>query len=394
MNDVSKLIKRARKDYEAGNRRGAKNKYEQALALAPRHLDANYLLGTLLAESGESELAEAYLKTALAIKPDSGFVLMNLGSLCRLSGRYQQALEYYQRAASLLHNEPTILLNLGTLENKLGDYAAAHIHLARYLITRPDHTDARLNLADALRNLGRLDDAAGEYRQIIAQIGSTPLLEYLHSSCTGATPPNAPQSYVRSLFDSYAKTFDRHLMEGLECQIPHALSSAVLECAPDQRFPRAVDLGCGTGLTGALLRNRCDWMAGVDLSPKMIELARAKNIYDVLEIADVCAWTDAQQEKFDLVVAGDVAIYLGDLTPLFAALSRTLSSDGLFAMSAEDADADYVLRPSGRYAHNRGWVEREAAAHGLTVARLAPTALRKESGRWIDGYVAVLRRGG
>ena len=390
MNDVAKLLKRAQKDYANGNRRGARNKYEQALSVAPRHLDANYLLGTLLAESGELELAEVHLKTALAVKPDSGFVLMNLGSLCRLSGRERQALEYYERAEPLLHSEPAILVNLGSLECKLGHYAAAQMHLTRYLIGRPDDNEARVQLGDALRCQGRLDDAALAYRQVITASGSTPTLEYLLSCCTGEAPDCAPESYVCGLFDNYAKNFDQHLMGELECRIPEAIFQTVLDCAGEQRFGRAADLGCGTGLTGAMFRSRCDWLAGVDLSPKMVELARTKQVYDLLEVADVCAWTNAQQEKFELMLAGDVAIYLGNLAPLLTAVSGKLSSDGLFAFSAEDADHNYVLRPSGRYAHNRDWVERQAALHGLTVLRIKPTPLRKESGQWVDGYVAVL----
>ena len=37
-----------------------------------------------------------------------------------------------------------------------------------------------------------------------------------------------------------------------------------------------LDLGCGTGLAGAAFRADVDWLVGVDLSPKMIEQARAQ----------------------------------------------------------------------------------------------------------------------
>ena len=50
-----------------------------------------------------------------------------------------------------------------------------------------------------------------------------------------------------------------------------------------------LDLGCGTGLAGAAFRPHVDWLAGVDLSPKMIEVARAKGLYDRLAVADIGA---------------------------------------------------------------------------------------------------------
>ena len=50
-----------------------------------------------------------------------------------------------------------------------------------------------------------------------------------------------------------------------------------------------LDLGCGTGLAGAAFRPHVDWLVGVDLSPKMIEAARAKGLYDQLAVADIAA---------------------------------------------------------------------------------------------------------
>ena len=45
-------------------------------------------------------------------------------------------------------------------------------------------------------------------------------------------------------------------------------------------FGTMLDLGCGTGLAGVAFRPHVDWLVGVDLSPKMIEEARRKALYD------------------------------------------------------------------------------------------------------------------
>ena len=51
-----------------------------------------------------------------------------------------------------------------------------------------------------------------------------------------------------------------------------------------------LDLGCGSGLAGVMIKPRAADLTGVDLSPEMIELARARNIYDRLEVAEITAW--------------------------------------------------------------------------------------------------------
>lgn len=395
MDDAAKLIKRARRDHAAGDRRSARKKYEQLLRRDPHHLDAHYLLGTLLAELKEWRAAESHLRTALSIKPDSGYTLMNLGTLCRLTGREHEALDCYRRAAERVPGEPDLLLNLGSLEAKLGFAADAEQHLGRFLLGQPGHADARTLLGDALRAQGRLDDAAAQYRAAIEIAGPTPALQFLLGCCDAAASPDAPpESYVRQLFDTFARTFDRHLMVDLECRIPDLIAEAVtLDSGAQRRFAHALDLGCGTGLTGARLRDRVDRLTGVDLSPNMVELARARGIYDAVEVADACTWLQAGDDAFDLVVAGDVVVYVGELGALFAAVAQRLRDDALFVISAEESDGDgFELRTSGRFAHAAAYVARTAERSGLRVKRLHRGPLRKEAGGWIDGFVAVLAR--
>ena len=49
---------------------------------------------------------------------------------------------------------------------------------------------------------------------------------------------------------------------------------------------------------------------------------------------------------FDLIVAADVFVYVGDLAPLFAAVGTALTADGLFAFSVETREGDgFKLEP-------------------------------------------------
>ena len=133
-------------------------------------------------------------------------------------------------------------------------------------------------------------------------------------------------AYVARLFDDYAPRFERHLTSELGYRGPRILRDAVEAVAPVRRFRRALDLGCGSGLAGAAFRPIVESLAGVDLSPAMIEEARRTGVYDGLEVGDVAAFLAKQTSgEADLILAADVFVYLGDLAPTLQAAAAALS---------------------------------------------------------------------
>jgi SAM-dependent methyltransferase len=91
---------------------------------------------------------------------------------------------------------------------------------------------------------------------------------------------------------------------------------------------RAVDLGCGTGRSGAWLRahgvTRID---GIDVTPEMLAIARRRGIYDQLREADVAA-TGLETGAYDLVTTILVDEHLRDLGPLYQETARLLRASG------------------------------------------------------------------
>ncbi len=165
--------------------------------------------------------------------------------------------------------------------------------------------------------------------------------------------PALPQAYVARLFDDYAWRFDKHLIKNLGYRAPALIAEAVSAVASDRRFASALDLGCGTGLMGEALHDRVGHLVGIDLSAAMIAKARERGLYERLVVGDAAAMLGRESPGgFDLIVAADALVYLGDLAPLFAAVGTALTADGLFAFSVEacegggfQARAHDALRP-------------------------------------------------
>src|SRR4029079_16646340 len=133
------------------------------------------------------------------------------------------------------------------------------------------------------------------------------------------------------------------------------------------RLGSVLDVGCGTGLGGAAFRPYCDWLVGIDMSRVMVEQARAKWLYDRLEVAALMAFLAAETgAQHHLALAADVFVYCSDLAPIAAAVARVPAPGGLFAFTVETHDEPGVkLQGTLRYAHGAAHVRAAIEAAGL-----------------------------
>jgi predicted TPR repeat methyltransferase len=96
---------------------------------------------------------------------------------------------------------------------------------------------------------------------------------------------------------------------------------------------------------------------------------------------------------FDLIVAADALVYVGDLAPLSAAAGLALTADGLFAFSVETCEGDgFKLEPTMRFAHSRPYVETTAREAGLRPLLIQSASTRREAGADAPGLICVFER--
>jgi predicted TPR repeat methyltransferase len=281
-----------------------------------------------------------------------------------------------------------------------GDLAAAIDLLQQTVERAPQFASAWFRLGELRIQAGDQRAAGEAFRACLASDPQDRLGAGLQLALLGEAEVETAMSpgYVRALFDGYAADFDHALHGRLEYRGPQMLAAAVRAAVPidPPTFARALDLGCGTGLAGSVFRPMVTFLAGVDLSPRMIEAARRKNLYDALHVGDMLDFLREQRDgSADLVLAADAFVYLADLRPVCAAAARVLTAAGLLVFSVEThAGEGMILGEKLRYAHARQHVEEALREAGLTIVSLAQCSTRKEAGVPVPGLLAVAQKVG
>ncbi|WP_247896419.1 tetratricopeptide repeat protein [Azospirillum argentinense] len=357
---------------DAGEAAGALAACGRAVALDPGVWPWRIALAEALRTAGRFEEAVTTGQVLTAERPDSATARLGLARALAAAGRRDAALEEYREAVALRPGDREAALELAALLVEAGDALGA-VELLQPL-SRRDPEDADLHAAigrawialqepvKALTALRRAEGLDSDGR-----LGCAALIAALE----GGAGEDLSAAYVRALFDRYADRFDQDLVGKLGYSAPALLREAVDRLGPASGL-RVLDLGCGTGLAGVAFRPLAGHLAGVDLAPRMVEKARARALYDELSVGDVVAAVAGAPGAWDLLVAADVLVYLGNLTTLFEGAAKALRPAGRFAATVERLDGEaaasgYALGPSRRYAHSEAYLRETAAAAGLTV---------------------------
>lgn len=431
---------------------------QQLLTLHPDLFAARHLLGVALLRQGRLDAAEQALQQACRGKAPARqrAQAWNNLALCRQHRhKPDAALAAIDEALGLERGEAAFWLNRGNILEVLQDWPQMRAALQQALTLAPGLDEARIGLAVACRQLGRLSEARAQLEAVIeqdydwlreyalllllqqdreqalalcaqvpdsdslqgvadyiAEAGHPALATPLYRRVLERDPDNAcaahmldaltqqpseraPRAYVEALYDQHAGAFEQRLVGQLGYRAPELMATALAEVPPARLSP-ALDLGCGSGLLGQALLTRFPAIAidGIDLSAGMLEQARHKGCYRRLwhgDAAEILQRLPAQHYR--LIASTDMLIYLGDLTPLFAAVARGLHPDGLFAFTVETGAGDRPqLHRSGRFRHGADYLERLAREQGLRIRSLEAFPLRRENAGTIEGLMLILER--
>jgi predicted TPR repeat methyltransferase len=277
-----------------------------------------------------------------------------------------------------------------------GDLAAAADLLLQAIELAPNFTSAWFTLGQLRAELNQHDAAIAAFRRARAsdpddRHGASVWLMRLGAEDLSAMP----RGYVQTLFDQYAPRFEAALLGDLDYRAPQLLFKAVLATRAAVKkpafFKHAIDLGCGTGLGAAAFAGHVDHFIGIDLSPGMIEQARATGLYEELEVADMVEGLRKRLEaSAEMILAADAMVYVPDLAPVLCEVKRVLAPGGLLTFTVETHDGDGVIIGAGlRYAHGADYIREAVTAEGLALVYLEQASPRIEDNAPVRGLVAV-----
>ena len=383
--------------HRAGDHAAAEDGYREHLREFPDDASALHFLGLLRNQQGRNNESIALLLAALGADPHYVDAWSNLGIVYHEERDLERAEKCCRKAIELAPDFANAWASLARTLRAKGSLEDALHALGRALELDPSMRSAALSYGHLLYRLDRLPQALEFYRNWLAQSPEDPIPQHMLAATGGAgCPTRASDSYVRTVFDDFAESFDRSL-QLLRYQAPRLLYDAVSGALPRSGTLDVLDLGCGTGLCGSLLRPIARHLVGVDLSPKMLSLAAARGLYDQLNCAELTEWL-ATSRTFDLVMAADVLCYFGDLELAFARIRAVLTPGGCFACSLEAAPEGegastqpFVLCPHGRYQHQRDYIEGALARAGLQTVRVSQAVLRYERKEPVVGHLVVAR---
>jgi predicted TPR repeat methyltransferase len=314
--------------------------------------------------------------------------------------------------------------------------AATEEALAAAVALNPADSSAVFNMAQLFVEQGRLAKAVEELKRAYALTYSTSA--NLSAEHTAALRKRSVKSlssvlmqqghkplskaWTAATFDMYAGWFDESMSE-LEYKGVHELGAALRAvlgrgAALDDQGQHVLDVGCGTGKMGALLRKGGRVaVVGCDVSSGMVALARKAGDYERVLVRDgvelLNEWAEGRAgppAALDVVTVADALIYIGDPAPLLRAASAAMRKLGpsrpdqpqLVALTTEsrtptaaaelrEGSADSMWRDGrDRWIHADAYIRAAAQSGGFSVVLERQVELRKHKGKYLQGTIFVL----
>ena len=372
--------------------------YFEVLRAEPRNFDALYAFGLLHLECSQFDGAADLIAKALAVNPEfvEGHIAHGM-TLIQLQ-RHDEAIACFDRALDLrpnfvdaLCNRATALLAMQRFDEALAGFDAA-------LALDSNHIISLNNRGNTLAQMKRFEEAVESYDRALAidadmlQARDNRMNALFELKLTKRCPP----AFLRVLFDEFSTHYDETMVQKLGYRAHLHLRNLADRILPADGGPwRMLDLGCGTGLVGEAFKDlaRDGRLDGIDLAPRMIEASRARGIYTDLILGDLETFLAEPGRSYNLILAADTMIYLGDLAPTFSGVASRLDPGGFYIFAVESTENEtWQQTKANRFRHSESYLRNEAARAGLDFVAVAECILRSEDSVPVAGMAVALRK--
>ncbi len=379
--------------------------FKDAFRLAPDNYDILYKLGTVSLLRNKLQEAENYFTRCLDARDDSPRVLFHLGIISYKAENWKKAAGFFARAVKLNNEfsdtwymlglsyaaQDKLFLALEALEQaaqrspkqldihfSLGNvylqmfrYKDAVIEFQKALALAPESTKMLLGLCRLYFMKGDSKPAEAILKKLLKISSGNRCATMLQKALEGNPQEMIPGKMFSMVFDTFPEQFDDGMINELKYCLPAQIKNAIKNAAGnDIHFINAIDLGCGNGLSGQQFAELTGNLAGIDITREKISQAADLyiDVYSGMQFGDILKILSGCDQKFDLMTASELMVCTGNLSPLFAQVSRCISPSGCFAFAVENTDtADFIMSRTGLFAHSTEFIEKMAEKYGFDI---------------------------
>ncbi len=380
----------------------AENAFLTVLSLDAAHADARTNLGVIALRRGQPQQAITYFSEALGFDETHENARNNLAATFIHHNRFENARTHYAILIKDHPNNPEYHYNAGVADMALGHLNEARAQFKSVLTQNPNHAPSLTNLASIASRLNQTASAVRYLKRATKANPNDKSSAFMLDALTQSHAKHeASPEYAKNLFDNYALHYEKHMQDTLSYSVPHHIAQHLHQILPSTtlttqdtplQVDRALDLGCGTGLSGIILRELSHHLTGVDLSSKMLEEARQKSIYDALYESDMIMFLNKLHAAFSLIVAADVLPYLGELDTLFKAIQKNMAPSGLFLFTTEISDtSEWTLQKTARFAHHPDYIISLAKQYQFNILEQKTFVARQQDDEGLKVTLYVLQ---
>jgi len=167
-NSLAQALQAAHACHSKGQLLKAQALYQNILVAQPKHAPALHLLGVLLLQQGQPQLAAPLLEDAVGLEQANavfhGHLALALGELQQI----EPAIASYRRALELNSQMADVHYNLANLLQANAKGESALLHYRSALAIKPDYADAQRNLGNCLMGLGQYQAAENCFTALVA----------------------------------------------------------------------------------------------------------------------------------------------------------------------------------------------------------------------------------
>jgi len=404
----------------------AKTQFTNVLSLNPNHLEAQFYLGVLAIEAGELEKAEEAFQAVLTLDAEHVEAITNLGVIALKRDENQIAVDLFSKALALdndhidarnnlaatfihhdrfenalmhydvlLKKDPEnieYLYNSGVAEMALGHLDKASVFFDGILKLQADHVPALNNQAAIYLKKNEKEKAQQFLERALTANPNDTASEHMLNAIKGKSEAKTSPEYAQNLFNNYALYYDQHMQGALEYGIPQHTGRMIHQLEIHD-IDKTLDLGCGTGLSGPILREISQHVTGIDIAEKMLAHAKEKAIYDVLVESEVTQFLQTDKTNYDLILAADVLPYFGDLSSLFKEVANHLTPQGFFIFSTEISNSTpWKLELTARFSHLAEYIAQLCEKNNLHIIEQEKIPARKQNEAPLEVILYAVRK--